>query len=34
MWKAVFKVPHSSSTALNPNEDFLLLLKADIDTGN
>lgn len=27
MWNAAFKVPHSSSTALNPNEDFLLLLK-------
>lgn len=30
--KAAFKVPHSSLTALNPNEDFLLPSNADIDT--
>lgn len=33
MEKAAFKVPHSSSTPLYPNEDFLLPFKADIDTG-
>lgn len=34
MEKTAFKVPHPSLTAPDPNEDFLLPLNADIDTGD